>query len=186
MSQEKKCYKFDTKVLDVGVYDYGKVKKSIIKELHGEEARKALAERIKGNQELISFIGGYLEEQDIIAYYPSEDIAIFECPARGAGVHDLKKLADGFGEPKTYVYSPSKRFRFSSFQADGLHFYLEEKVNGKYQLCECPITGTENSFYWEDDNTICYLKDNFRYVDDQKVEYWIGYRTKINTTTCKE
>lgn len=185
-SQEKCCYDINTKALDVGVYDYSKVKKSKLKVLYGEEARKALAKRIEENQELIDFVGGWLEEQEIISYYPQEDVVLFVDPAITVGVFNLKKIKEGGGDPGSYIYSPSGKYRFSTLDADGMHYYLERKINGEYRLCKgISIRGTEGSFYWKDDDTIHYLQERNRYTDaDEPIKYWIGYAAKIKLVKC--
>lgn len=186
--QEKYCYKLDTKALDIGMYDYKKLKKSKLKVLIGEEARKAVEKRIEGNEALIDLVGGYLLEQDIISYYPEVDVALFENPVISVSVFDLKNIKESYGDPATYIYSPSGKYRFSYLDADGMKFYLERKVNGEYQLCEGPmIGGSANSFYWESDDVICYLREKTRYnKKGEEITYWIGYATTITPIKCEE
>lgn len=186
-SQEKCCYKINTKALDIGVYDYKKLKKSKFKMLTGEEARKAVEKRIEGNQTLIDFVGGYLLEQEIISYYPEVDVALFNDPVISVSVFDLKSIKECYGDPATYVYSPSGKYRFSYLDADGMKFYLERKINGEYQLCEGPmIGGSANSFYWESDDVICYLREKKRNnKKGEEIIYWIGYKTTITPIKCE-
>lgn len=187
-SQEGYCYKLNTKALDIGVYNYKKLKKNKFKVLTGEEARLAVEKRIEGNEALIDLVGGYLLEQEIISYYPEVDVALFNDPVITVSVFDLKNIKDGYGDPATYVYSPSGKYRFSYLDADGMKFYLERKVNGEYQLCEGPmIGGSANSFYWESDNVICYLREKKRNnKKGEEITYWIGYATTITPIKCEE
>lgn len=168
------------KALDIGEYQYSKVKKNTIKALYGAEALKALEKRIEGNQKLSDFIGGTMLEQDIVSYYPQEDIVLFECPVRSIRVFDLKNISDSYGDPATYAYSPSGKYRFSTLEADGIHYYLEEKINEKYvylgRVFPPYLTEKLSGFYWHDDKTLHYLKECNK-TDGST--YWRAYSVKF-------
>lgn len=161
-SQEKEL-EISINSLDTGAYDICKVKNNTLKVLYGKEALAALEKQIAVDKELKDYIGGYMEEQDIISYYPQEGIALFECPAKTVSVFDLNNKEDSYGDPATYIYSPSGKYRFSSLEADGVHYYLEERENEKYVYLGLvfPFYISQNlsGFYWEDDKTLHYLKE---------------------------
>lgn len=195
-AQNQFCYNVKTKALDIGVYDYSKAKKRKLKVLHEENAYEALKNRVlngkKLNDNFLENITGWMEEQDIIAYYPTEDVVLFNCPASAVTAFNLKEQTDGYGisgDPTSYIYSPSGKYRFSTLEADGPQYYLEEKINNKYQACDnIRIGGVFYSFYWHDDNTLYYLQELTKYSDsspENKTKYWIGYSSKIEKIKCK-
>lgn len=180
-SQNSSCKNTSPKALNVGEYKYNKIKRNTYKVLEGQEAYKAVEKRISNDKELQDMVGGYLEEQEIYCYYPEEDVALFNDPVMTVALLHMGN-GSGYGDPKSYLYSPSKRYRFSTLDADGYKFFLEEKINDKYELCESVrLGGVPDSYYWEDENTLHFLVERERYDEGTRTytKYWIGYSTKI-------
>lgn len=178
------------KALDAGVYDYGKVKKKSYKIYYDEEAdvkfREALmqSERLKNS----GIFGEYIAQDDGSTIFFMEEEAYEYCPelsyvmkTGGHGyvsAYNLETLEELFVNPSTYVYSPSKKYRFGTFEYDGMRFYLEIKEEGKYvpYLIFYGTKGDMKGVYWVDDEAIHYLQDKEK--PDGSV-YQIGYSTKF-------
>lgn len=178
---QDKVFKLKIRDLHTDIYDYSKPKKNVLKVFYGNEALDSLEIRVGKNAALKNFIGGWMEEQDIISYYPSVDIALFEDPATSVSVFDLKNMKDACGDPTTYAYSPSGKYRVSSLNADGVHHYLEEKIDGIYQRSQkLEIDAIIYSFYWKNYNTVYYLQERRRYIDNEtEIKYEVAYSIQV-------
>lgn len=181
MSHGQEKFSVKIKALEVGCYDYSKPKKRKFKVFYDKEAESKLIERFKRDKVLAEYLSGTLNEFDVIAYYPTENVALIECPVRSVGVFNLKKMTDGYGDPATYLYSPSGKYRFSSLNADGVFYFIEEKIDNEYlflgQISDLSIYENRLSgFYWNDDNTLYYLKEC---AMDDGTAFWKGYSLMI-------
>ena len=128
---QQKQYQIRPTALDVGVYDYDKVKKSPYKVYYDEEADKKFEERLMSDERLRNFnqFGEYVEQEDGSTIYFREQEACEYCPeleyviiTGGHGyvsAYDLRTLEEIFVNPSSYVYSPSGKYRFGTFQYDG-------------------------------------------------------------------
>lgn len=195
-AQEKR-YGISPKALDVGVYDYSKVKKNPYKIYYDEEAEKKFSEVLMSDARLRSLdaFGEYIRQEDGSTVYFREQEAYEYCPeleyvmiTGGHGyvsAYDLKTLEEIFVNPSSYVYSPSGKYRFGTFEYDGMKYYIEVKEGNKYTpylICYMGA-GFMSGVYWVDDETIHYLSEKER-TDGSK--YWIGYSTKFYETCNNE
>jgi hypothetical protein len=192
-AQEEWPSRLVRRALDVGVYDYGKVKMSRYQVYYGEEAEAKFAERLMRDERLHSsnIFGQYIEREDGSVEFVREEWAIEYCPELhyvmlGGGhgfvsAYDLETLKEVVTNPSTHVYSPSGRYRFGSFDADGVRYFLEVKeVDGyvPYVIGEGTHYAHETmeGVYWVDDNTIHYLSEREKHHNDgSSSPYRIGY-----------
>lgn len=185
---QEKQYCIRPKVLAVGVYDYGKVKKNPYQIYYDEEADEKFGELLLKDEKLRSSntFGVYIDQENGPPVYFREESASEYCPelnyviiTGGHGyvsVYDLKTLEEISVNPSSYVYSPSGKYRFGTLKNDGIHYYIEVKENGKY-VPYFLFYGSERNMsgvYWHDDETIHFLKAKER---GDGSTYWIGYST---------
>jgi hypothetical protein len=180
------------RALDIGVYDYSKVKKNSYKIYYGydydDEAGVKFTEMLMQNERLKNsrLFGEYMKREDSdSAVFIMENWAIEYCPelnyvimTGGHGylsVFNLETLERIISNPSTYVYSPSGKYRFGTLQDDGLNCFLEIKEGDKYVPYRI-LSNNMHGVYWVDDETIHYLRERERY-DGSK--YWVGYSTKF-------
>ena len=115
-----------------------------------------------------------------VAYFPQFDVLVGE--GGDMAVFHAIDLTTGaaVGSPSGYVFSPSKRFRLSSFDSgqDFDIYFIQEKIDGQYQttidlFCEfqkklgefLSWIDTCNSF-WKNDTTL-YIVRIVRWQDDE-------------------
>jgi len=115
-----------------------------------------------------------------VAYFPQFDVLLGE--GEDMAVFQAIDLTTGamVGSPSGYVFSPSKRFRLSSFDSgqDFDIYFIQEKIDGQYQttidlFCEfqkklgefLSWIDTCNSF-WKNDTTL-YIVRIVRWQDDE-------------------
>lgn len=191
MLAQDKQYQIRSKALDIGVYDYSKVKKKLYKIYYEEEAEEKFSELLMVDERLLNsgIFGEYITfENDSIEFFREQE-AYEYCPelayvmiTGGHGyvsAYDLNTLEQIFVNPSSYIYSPSRKYRFGTFEFDGIHYYLEVKENNKY-IPYFLFSGSEGDMtgvYWIDDETIHYLKEKKRQDDSI---YWIGYSAKFH------
>lgn len=187
---QEKQYQIRPKALDVGVYDYSKVKKNQYKVYYDDEAEKEFEERLMLDERLksVNAFGEYIKRDDGSTIYFREQEACEYCPeleyviiTGGHGfisAYDLRTLEAIFVNPSSYVYSPSGKYRFGTFQYDGREYYIEVKEGDKYipYLLFYGNEGDMSGVYWVDDETIHYLSKKER--ADGSI-YQIGYSTKF-------
>lgn len=176
------------RALDVGVYDAKKVVKSGYKVYYDEEAEKEFEKVLAADKELNKLFIQELVDNDGNTYYVRERQVYEYCPELGiiveGGGHGYVSVFDlntkkeiCAGSPASIIYSPSGKYRFSGLMNDGMHYYLEEKVDGEY-VClglAFPYHWANNAvsgFYWHDDKAIYCLKEARR--NDDSI-YWKGY-----------
>lgn len=179
------------KALDVGLYDATKVVKNNYKVFHGEEAEREFWELVEKDETLRKkwmfesiHEGGtisYMTEYEILTYYPDLGVVIHTGGHGYTGIDDIDKGKYLCGDPQTYAYSPSGKYRISGLDNDGMRYFLEEKIGGEYQCLDMIFYHESVSgFYWVDDETIHYLKERLRYTEEGKeIKYWVGYSTKF-------
>jgi len=169
-SQGKGDYRVESKLLDTGVYNPEKVAKNSFKVFLDEEADQEFDKILSKDPELRKLyvsdvIDGEgpitsIREQEIYKYYPELGI-ILETGGHGyPSAFDIKNKKDVCGDPATYAYSPSGRYRLSGLDVDGMYYYLEEKVNNEY-IClgRVYFDGIISGYYWVDEETIYYLDE---------------------------
>lgn len=179
------------KALNIGVYDAKKVVRNTDKALYGQEAENAFWKLVEKNDTLkkkwmfeIPDADGnisYSTEYEILTYYPDLGIVIHTGGHGYTGIDDINMEKDICGDPKTYAYSPSGRYRISGLYDDGMRYFLEENIDGNYQCLDLIFYGEfVSGFYWYDDETIHYLKERTRYTKEgEEIKYWVGYSTKF-------
>lgn len=176
------------RALDVGVYDAKKVIKNSYKVYYDEEAEKEFEKVLNRDEELRKIFIEELIDDDGNPYYIREREVYEYCPELGiiveGGGHGYisvfnlnTKKEICTGSPASIIHSPSGKYRFSELMNDGMHYYLEEKVDGEYVCLGLVFdyyypTNGFSGFYWHDDKTIYYLKEARR--NDGSV-YWRGY-----------
>lgn len=182
-SQIKGDYRIDSQVLDSKLYDSQKVANNSLKVFYGEEADKEFDKLLLKDKELrklyiveqkddkgnISFF----REQEIYKYYPILGI-ILETGGHGyTGAFDIKNKKYICGDPATYAYSPSHKYRLSSLDVDGAYYYLEEKKNKEF-IClgRVYFDGNISGYYWVDEKTIHYLLEGEK---EDRSKQWIAY-----------
>ena len=180
--------RIERKALDIGVYDRSKVQKQPYKVYYDEEADAKFDELLMRNERLRDF-GSFRadvreEREDGSVVFSREQWAYEYCPelnyvmiAGGHGfvsAYDLQTLEEIFVNPSSYVYSPSGKYRFGTFEYDGIKYYIEIKERDKYvpYLISYGNRGDMEGIYWIDDHMIHYLAEKRR-SDGSK--YWIGY-----------
>ena len=187
-AQRTKCLRITKKALDIGVYDYGKVKKSPYKVYYGKQAEDKFTEVLMKSERLMNSgkFGQYRTPDDFV----TDDVVAYEyCPELNyvmttgghgyAFAYDLETLEEIFVNPSTFVYSPSGCYRFGTFDVEaGTEIYLEVKQGDKWVshlrgVCPTMIEGV----YWFDDQTIHYLKKK---ESPSGTSYWIGYSMKFS------
>lgn len=193
-AQEKQYY-IEPSVLDFGVYDYDKIEKNSYRIYYDKEADEKFYELVMSDERLRGFneFGEYIEQEDGTMIFFREQWAYEYCPelkyvmiTGGHGyvsAYDLITLQEIFVNPSSYVYSPSGKYRFGTFEYDGVRYYIEVKEDGKYIpyfICREDV-GTISGVYWVDDETIHYLKEKKR---DNSI-FWIGYSTKFHENIGK-
>lgn len=193
---QEKQYSINPKALNVGVYDYSKVKKSPYKIYYNQEADKKFGELLMSDERLRSFsaFGEYIKKDDGSTVYFREQEAYEYCLeleyvmiTGGHGfvfAYDLRTLEEIFVNPSSYVYSPSGKYRFGTCDAsDGsLKYYIEVKEGKKYTpylICYAGV-GFMSGVYWVDDETIYYLNDKTK---SDGTKYQIAYSTKFYKTS---
>lgn len=191
---QKMPFEIHRKALDVGVYDYSKAKKNSYKIYYDEEAAKKFDERLMSDERLrtVGDFGQYIEQEDGSTVYSKEQWAYEYCPeleyvliTGGHGfvsAFDLRTLEEIYTNPSTHIYSPSRKYRFGSFHYDGVRYYIEVKEGEKYvpYLLLDENEGAMTGVYWEDDETIHYLREVKRL--DGSI-YWIGYAMEFKKIT---
>lgn len=189
-AQEKQYY-IRPRALGVGVYDYGKVKKNSYEIYYNDEAEKRFSELLMSDERIreCNAFGVYIVQEDGTTVYFREQEAYEYCPelnyvmiTGGHGyvsAYDLETLEEIYVNPSSHIYSPTGKYRFGTFEYDGMRYYIEVKENGEWvpYLIFYGAKGDMSGVYWADDETIHYLKEKVRYEDDSK--YWIGYSTKF-------
>jgi hypothetical protein len=185
LQAQEKQIQIKRKALDVGVYDYGKVKKHSYKIYYGQEADSLFTEVLMRSERLKNseIFGQYVMQDDSLVFFREEE-AYEYCPelnyvmiTGGHGfvsAYNLGTLEELFVNPSTYVYSPSGKYRFGTFEYDGIKYYVEIKEDGKYVPYPFHYgrAGEITGVYWADDETMYYLKEKEK-PDGSK--YWIGY-----------
>ncbi len=193
---------FTRRALDGGVYDYSRAKRSPARVYYGEEADARFSERLMRDECLLNsgIFGQYITRDDGSVEFFREEEAIEYCPelnyvmkTGGHGyvsAYDLETLEEIYVNPSTYVYSPSGRYRFGSFDSDGVRYFLEAKEgNGyvrywigyrsdspSYTMGGLHLSESMEGVYWVDDDTIHYLSERRRAREDgTDLPYWIGY-----------
>ncbi len=190
VSAQEKQLQIKPKALDIGVYDYSKVKKNPYKIYRDREADVKFTEMLMQNEKLKNsgLFGQYIkQDNDSIVFFMEEE-AYEYCPelnyvmkTGGHGfvsAYDLATLEEIFVNPSSYVYSPSGNYRFGTFEYDGMKYYLEVKEGDKYvpYLLFYGVRGSMEGVYWVDDETIHDLKEMEK-PDGSK--YQIGYSAKF-------
>lgn len=190
LQAQEKRYGIYPRALDIGVYDYSKAKKCPYKIYYNENAEGKFNERLMSDERLrsVADFGEYITQEDGSTIYFREQEAYEYCPkleyvmiTGGHGfvsAYDLRTLEEIFVNPSSYVYSPSGKYRFGTFEYDGMSYYIEVKEGDKYTpyfICH-NSTGFMTGVYWADDETIHYLSEKER-ADGSK--YSIGYSTKF-------
>lgn len=180
---QQKDYAIHSKALGIGIYDAKKRVKNNYKVFYAEEAEREFEKVLQTDNKLrklfiseISDENGnilYIREREIYEYYPELGI-IIEGGGHGyISAFDIIKKKEVYGNPSTYAYSPSRKYRFSGLNKDGMHYYLEEKINEEYVLIgNIYFDGIVDGFYWIDDETIYYLKEK---IKANGSKYWIAY-----------
>lgn len=190
-------YTMRPKALDIGVYDYSKVKKNSYKIYYEQEAEKKFIELLMQSERLKNsgIFGSYIKDENDSTIFFMEEEAYEYCPeldyvmkTGGHGyvsAYDLTSLEEIFVNPSTYVYSPSGKYRFGTFEYDGVRYYIEVKEGDKYipYLLFYGLKGDISGVYWADDETIHYLKEKLK-PDESK--YWIAYSSKFYPVENKE
>lgn len=190
---QEKQYKIYRKALDVGAYDYNKVKKkkNSYKIYYDQEAEEKFSVLLMSDERLrsVNTFGEYIRQEDGSTVFFRELEAIEYCPelnyvllTGGHGyvfIYDLITLKEIYTNPSTHIYSPTEKYRFGTFLYEGVNFYIEIKEGKNYvpyllawAESEDYITG----IYWHDDKTMHYLKEK-KSADGSK--YWIGYSAKL-------
>lgn len=189
---QEKQYEIRRKVLDVGVYDYSKVqKKKTYKIYYEAEAEEKFSKLLMSDDRLRSTnaFGQYMDQEDGSTVFLRELDAEEYCPELnyvqligGHGyisIYDLETLEEIYTNPSTHVYSPSGKYRFGTFEFDGMSFFIEIKQGGKYVpylLAKSANKDFISGVYWHDDETMHYLMEK-KGADDSI--YWIGYSAKL-------
>jgi len=185
-----KYYRIQAKALNIGIYNPQKVIKNTFKVFHDIEADSEFEKVLQKDRELKKiFVQESLDdeeniipirEEDIHAFYPDLGIII-----KGGGhgfisVFDIKNKKELCGDPQTYAYSPSRRYRLCSLNADGMHYYLEEQKEKKYTcIGEVRFEGDITGYYWNDEKTIYYLRERNK---EDGSKYWIAYAGSLIPT----
>ena len=187
-AQRTKCLRITKKALDIGVYDYGKVKKSPYKVYYGKQAEDKFTEVLMKSERLMNSgkFGQYRTPDDFV----TDDVVAYEyCPELNyvmttgghgyAFAYDLETLEEIFVNPSTFVYSPSGCYRFGTFDVEaGTEIYLEVKQGDKWVSHLRGVSPTMiEGVYWFDDQTIHYLKKK---ESPSGTSYWIGYSMKFS------
>jgi len=188
-AQERKM-QIRPRALDIGVYDYSKVKKNSYKIYYEEEADQKFDELLMQSEKLkkSGIFGEYIKQENDSVIFFMEEEAYEYCPelnyvmkTGGHGfvsAYDLNSLEELFVNPSTYVYSPSGKYRFGTYEYDGVRYYLEVKEGTSYipYLIAYGLKGDMIGVYWIDDETIHYLKE---IENGDGSTYYIGYSTKF-------
>ncbi|MBB4034841.1 hypothetical protein GGR21_000728 [Dysgonomonas hofstadii] len=188
-AQEKQL-QIRPKALDIGVYDYSKVKRNPHKVYYEQEAEQKFSELLMQNERLkdSGIFGEYIKlendstiffrEQEAYEYCPELNYVMITGGHGFVSAYDLVSLEEIFVNPSSYVYSPSKKYRFGTFEYDGVRYYIEVEEGETYvpYLLAYGGKGEMSGIYWIDDETICYLKE-YEKADGSK--YHIGYSTKF-------
>ncbi|NDW19590.1 hypothetical protein D0T53_11800 [Dysgonomonas sp. 216] len=192
---QEKQYRISPKALDIGVYDYSKVKKCPYKIYYAEEADEKFNERLMSDERLRNFKPFaeyitivqeddstiYVREQEAYEYCPELEYVMITGGHGFVSAYDLRTSEEIFVNPSSYVYSPSGKYRFGTFEYDGMNYYIEVKEGNKYVPYGIDQMNTDlTGVYWVDDNTIHYLSEKER-ADGSK--YHIGYSTKFYRST---
>ena len=178
------------KALDIGVYDYSKVKEIPYKVYYEQEADQKFNELLMQDERLkdSGIFGSYIQQENDSVIFFMEEEAYEYCPelnyvmkTGGHGyvsAYDLNSLEEIFVNPSSYVYSPSGKYRFGTYEFDGVQYYLEIKEGETYvpYLITYQARGYMTGVYWIDDETIHYLSE--REKSDGSI-YHIGYSTKF-------
>lgn len=159
-------FKTSDKPLAAGVYKHKKAIKKSYKTFYESEAERKFLKKLMKDDGLKELLGVYKladRENEAFEYCPKLG-CIIETGGHGyISVYDLKNKKEICSNPSTYVYSPSKKYRFGSLHNDGIKYFLEEKVGDNYichDLCrDSHFPGNFYSIYWVDDETIFFLKD---------------------------
>jgi len=182
------------KALDVGVYDYSKVKKNSYKIYYEEEADQKFNEILMQSEKLKNsgIFGTYIKQDNDSIIFFMEEEAYEYCPelnyvmkTGGHGfvsAYDLISLEEIFVNPSTYVYSPSKQYRFGTFEYDGMQYYIEVKEGAIYvpYLLFYGLKGDISGVYWTDEETICYLRERTK---SDGTKYWVAYSGRFYPIT---
>jgi hypothetical protein len=185
LQAQEKQIQIKRKALDVGVYDYSKVKKHSYKIYYGQEADSLFTEVLMQSERLNNseIFGQYVMQDDSLVFFRELE-AIEYCPelnyvlmTGGHGyvfMYDLETPEEIYTNPSSRVYSPSGKYRFGTFEYDGMKYYVERKEDGKYVPYPFHYgrTGEITGVYWADDETMYYLKEKEK-PDGSR--YWIGY-----------
>jgi len=180
---QDKRFELHPKALDIAVYNPHEVVKYSYQVLYGEDAENAVGKILMADEDLIQRFWGDNDnvsmetlENEILKYYPEAGVFFYNTPVT-MGIFDIKNKRDIYGDPLTYAYSPSGRYRFSSLDDDGLHYYLEEKIDGEYRLKgTVNVEGIISGFYWVDEETIYYLRERSKYDGSR---YWVAYSSRF-------
>lgn len=185
-------FKTQIKALDVGVYDYSKVKKKSYKIFYNQEADQEF-EKILMEDDGFNEIFGVFEAVDSVGnkVICRENEAFEYCPKLGyiiitgghgyIFVYDIKTKKEICSNPSTYVYSPSKKYRFSSLQNDGIQYFLEEKVGDEYICHHIYFSSNIHGVYWVNEETFYYLRDRQK---DDGTTYQMAYSFTIQPKTA--
>lgn len=209
------------KALESGVYDIKKVPSPLpYKILTGEKAQQAFHDLIMKDRELCDFFI-YLEPEDetiipcsrehidsameyeIVEYSPDLQYVDVWHGAGAGFVYDIKNKVELCSNPKTYIESPSKKYRLGiNAKYDGPYYNLEVREGNEYRCYEGAILGPEQlrqatnaiefkndyiyinansvkGIYWEDEETIHFL---VKEIDQQtQKEVWVAYSAKVHT-----
>ncbi len=185
---QEKWFYLKPKALEMGKYDSKKVTKNKFKVLYDKEAHEIAGNMILQDNELRNFFWGETEnnevkpdmlEFDIKKYYPDLGIIVYS-DVEINDIYDLKNKKNVLhGDPSTFAYSPSGKYRLSYLIDDVDRYYLEEKKNGEYKLLgyvSLKAWETYSGFYWVDDNTVHFLKEKQK---PDGIKYWIGYSSRF-------
>ncbi len=187
---QEKQYCIHPEALNDSVYDYSKVKKNPYTVYYDEEADKKFEKLLMSDARLRNFnsFGEYIRQDDGTLIYSREQEAYEYCPELGyvmitgghgyVSAYDLKTLEEIFVNPSSYVYSPSGKYRFGTFEYDGMKYYIEVQEGDEYTpylLCY-KDKGFMSGVYWADDETIHYLSEK-KHADGTK--HRTAYSTKF-------
>lgn len=188
LSTREKQLRIERKALDIGVYDYSKVKKCPCKIYYDREAEDKFLEVLMRREKLLNsnIFGLYVKRENDSLVFERENEAYEYCPklnyvieSGGHGfvsAYDLETLEEIFVNPSTFVYSPSGNYRFGSFEADGTRYYLEIKEGEKWTSHPFADGAIIEGAYWIDNETMYYLEEKEK---PDGFKYWIGYSMRL-------
>ena len=105
------------------------------------------------------------EEEGFVAYYPTEDVILFEGGHTTDVSYNLKngQRTEETGNPDYIVTSPNKKFRLNGF-FDGqecVYYSIQKNISGTFQN----VISLNNAFIRNDRINLCQLKEAF-WTDD--------------------